>query len=304
MKAVIENIQHFSLHDGPGTRTTVFFKGCPLRCAWCSNPTTQNFGVELLQKADKCLRCGACAAVCPHQAVSMVPGSLPRIDRSRCVNCGLCTASCPGKALVMAGQEYTLESVVTNIAADMLFYRNSGGGVTLSGGEVLAQSDFAVALCEECHALGIQTAAETSGYAPYENLRRLSSVTDILFMDIKHADNSEHKRLTGMDNAHILDNFARLLRDRVEPVHVRLPLIPGCNDSDDHLAAYAALLSGMEGNFDLEVLPYHRLGKNKYDMLGREYALGDTPPLEEERVARAVSLLREGLGRIPVLCTA
>lgn len=304
MKAVIENIQHFSLHDGPGTRTTVFFKGCPLRCLWCSNPTTQHFGAELLQKTDKCLRCGACTAVCPQQAVHMVPGSLPQIDRSRCINCGLCTSSCPGKALIMAGQEYTLESVVANIAADMLFYRNSGGGVTLSGGEVLAQCDFAVALSEECRSLGIQTAVETSGYAPYENLLRLSSVTDILFMDIKHVDNEEHKRLTGMDNTHILDNFARLLKDRVEPIHVRLPLIPGCNDDDAHLAAYAALLAGMEGNFDLEVLPYHRLGKNKYEMLGREYALGDTPPLEEEQVSHAVSVLRAGLGRIPVHCTA
>ena len=304
MKAIIENIQHFSLHDGPGTRTTIFFKGCPLHCLWCSNPTTQHFGAELMQKADKCLGCGACVATCPQQAVSMVPGSLPQIDRNRCNNCGLCASRCPGKALVMVGQEYTLESVMANVSADMLFYRNSGGGVTLSGGEVLSQCDFAVALCKQCHNLGIQTAVETSACAPYEVLRRLSDVTDVLFMDIKHADDAEHRRLTGMGNAAILANFARLLRERVNPVHVRLPLIPGCNDSDSHLEAYAALLAGMEGRFDLEVLPYHRLGKNKYAMLGREYALGDTPPPEKEQVTHAVDILRQGLGNIPVLCTA
>ncbi len=304
MKAIIENIQHFSLHDGPGTRTTVFFKGCPLRCLWCSNPATQHFGAELMQKADKCLRCGACVAVCPRQAVSLSSEGLPQIDRERCVNCGLCAASCPGRALMMVGQEYTLEAVMASVSADMLFYRNSGGGVTLSGGEVLSQCDFAVALCDQCHALGIQTAIETSGSAPYEALHRLSAVTDILFMDIKHADDAEHKRLTGVGNKPILSNLARLLHERNKPVHVRLPLIPGCNDSDDHLAAYATLLAGMEGCFDLEVLPYHRLGKNKYAMLGREYALGDTPPPQKEHVAHAVSVLRRRLGHIPVFCAA
>ena len=302
MKAIIENIQHFSLHDGPGTRTTVFFKGCPLRCIWCSNPTTQNFGKELLQKPEKCLHCGTCVAICPQQAVSMVLGFSPQINRNLCNNCGLCTSSCPGKALLMAGKEYTLESVVTNVAADILFYRNSGGGVTLSGGEVLAHCDFAVALCEECHNLGIQTAVETSGYAHYDSLKRLSDVTDILFMDIKHADSMEHKRLTGVENRLILENFSRLLKDRIEPIHVRLPLIPGCNESDEHLAAYADLLSRMEGNFDLEVLPYHRLGKDKYDMLGQEYALGDIAPLKEARIVRAVSFLRANMSGMNVFC--
>ena len=304
MNLLIENIQHFSLHDGPGMRTTVFFKGCPLRCVWCSNPTTQGFGPELLQKTDKCLGCGACVAVCPHGAVGVSTGRAPAIDRNRCTNCGECAPGCAGRALLMAGREHTLESVMEAIMADMPFYQNSSGGVTLSGGEVLSQCEGAVALCEECHALGIQTAAETSGYAPYEKLRRLSDVTDILFMDVKHADDGEHRRLTGVGNELILSNLARLLKERREPVHVRLPLVPGCNDSDAHLGAYAALLSGLEGNLDLEVLPYHRLGKNKYEMLGRSYALGDTPPPDAEHVARAVALLRAGLGAIPVSCTA
>lgn len=304
MKALIENIQHFSLHDGPGTRTTIFFKGCPLRCRWCSNPTTQNFGVELLQKTEKCLGCGACVAVCPRQAVRMTPGEPPRIDRKRCDNCGACAAACAGKALLMAGREYTLESVMETIAADMAFYRNSGGGVTLSGGEVLSQCESAVAICEACHELGIQTAAETSGYAAYETLLRLSSVTDVLFLDLKHADSGEHARLTGVDNALILENLRRLLRDRAATVHVRLPLIPGCNDSDEHLAAYGALLGGMEGRLDLEVLPYHRLGRNKYAMLGRDYLLGDTPPPDVEQLARAVAILRARAGAVPVSCTS
>ncbi|MBD5627365.1 MAG: glycyl-radical enzyme activating protein [Desulfovibrio sp.] len=304
MNLLIENIQHFSLHDGPGTRTTVFFKGCPLRCVWCSNPTTQEFRPELLQKAEKCLGCGACVTVCPQRAVTARPGLPPGIDRAMCTDCGGCALTCAGKALLMAGHEYTLASVMEAIVADMPFYLNSGGGVTLSGGEVLSQCEGAVALCEECHAFGIQTAAETSGYAPYEKLRRLSDETDILFMDIKHVDDAEHRRLTGVGNALILDNLARLLKERPAPVHVRLPLVPGCNDSDGHLAAYAALLSGLEGNLDLEVLPYHRLGRNKYEMLGRSYALGDIAPPDKEHVAHAIEVLRAGIGRIPVACTA
>ena len=173
MKALIENIQHYSLHDGPGIRTTVFFKGCPLRCRWCSNPTTQNTGRELLQKRGDCLGCGRCAELCPRGAIRAESGP-PRIDRALCDVCGRCAGACPGKALLMAGREYSLDEVLARIRKDMLFYRNSGGGVTLSGGEVLSQHAFAVELCGRCAALGIHTAIETSGFAPYEHFRALA----------------------------------------------------------------------------------------------------------------------------------
>lgn len=306
MKALIENIQHYCLHDGPGTRTTVFFKGCPLRCLWCSNPTTQRMPKELLQKADDCLGCGLCARVCPKGAVAFEPGKAPTIDRERCDDCGLCAHKCPGRALVMAGTEYTVEEVFDILKRDMLFYRNSGGGVTFSGGEVLSQSAFAVDLAERCRRLGINTAMETSGFAPYERLWALADVMDHIFFDVKHLDDEAHRRLTGQPNALILDNIRRLGREKGGSVsiHLRLPLIPDMNDAPEHLERYGAFAAGLEGIADLELLPYHRLGKNKYDMLGRGYVLGDVPPLAQDAVAAAVGRVREHAGHVKVLCIA
>ena len=306
MKALIENIQHYSLHDGPGIRTTVFFKGCPLRCRWCSNPPTHNRGRVLLKKPNECRGGGLCATLCPRDAIKGVCGP-PRVDRARCDACGLCAASCRGKALLMAGQEYSLDEVFGRIRKDMLFYRNSGGGVTLSGGEVLAQHAFAVELCGRCAALGIHTAIETSGFAPYEHFRALALVADVIFYDIKHLDPARHKELTGQDNALILANLERFLAETDKSVHIRLPLVPGLNDDAAHLEAYGAYLAGLPGvpeRADLEVLPYHRLGKDKYAMLGREYGLGDTPPMPRAEAEAAVRLLRGRAGDLKVFCAA
>ena len=306
MKALIENIQHYCLHDGPGTRTTVFFKGCPLRCLWCSNPTTQSPARELLQKADNCLACGLCVRVCPKGAVSLEAGQAPAIDRALCDDCGLCARDCPGKALVMAGTEYSVEEVFNILKADMLFYRNSGGGVTFSGGEVLMRHGFAAELAERCRRLNINTAMETSGFGAYGHLHELAERMDHVFYDVKHLDSGAHQRLTGQPNGLILDNLRRLGREMGGrlALHLRLPLIPGMNDDPDHLERYGAFAAGLEGLADLELLPYHRLGKDKYGMLGRTYALGDVPPLARDAVAAAVARVRERAGRVKVLCTA
>lgn len=306
MKALIENIQHYCLHDGPGTRTTVFFKGCPLRCLWCSNPTTQRMPRELLHKADNCLACGLCARICPKNAVVFTPESGAAIDRSRCDNCGLCARNCPGKALLMAGTEYTVEDVFAVLKSDMLFYRNSGGGVTFSGGEALLQHEFVGELAGRCRSLHINTAMETSGFGPYAHLRALAERLDHVFYDVKHLDSEAHQKLTGQSNDLILDNLRQLGREmggRIR-IHLRFPLIPGLNDDPDHLARYGIFAGSLEGIADLELLPYHRLGKNKYDMLDREYALGDTPPLAQERVADAVQQVRSRAGRLKVVCFA
>ena len=306
MKALIENIQHYSLHDGPGIRTTVFFKGCPLRCRWCSNPTTQNPGRELLQKRNDCLGCGRCADLSPRGAIRAESGPA-LLDRALCDACGRCAGACPGKALLMAGREYSLDEVLVRIKKDMLFYRNSGGGVTLSGGEVLSQHAFAVELCGRCAALGIHTAIETSGFAPYEHFRALALAADVIFYDIKHLDPVRHRRLTGQDNRLILENLARFLDETGKPVHVRLPLVPGLNDDAAHLEAYGAYLGGLPGGpetVDLEVLPYHRLGKDKYAMLGREYGLGDTPPMPRDEAEAAVRRLRGRAGGLKIFCAA
>lgn len=306
MKALIENVQHYCLHDGPGTRTTVFFKGCPLRCLWCSNPTTQRMSKDLLQKTDNCLVCGLCAQICPKGAVTFEAEKAPVIDRERCDDCGLCARKCPGKALVMAGTEYTVEEVFDILKGDMLFYRNSGGGVTFSGGEVLSQSVFAVDLAERCRRLGINTAMETSGFGPYEHLQALADVMDHVFFDVKHLDDEAHRRFTGQSNALILDNIRRLCREKGKRVsiHLRLPLIPGMNDAPEHLERYGAFTSRLEDIADLELLPYHRLGKNKYDMLGRAYVLDGVPPLAQDAVAAAISRIRKHAGHVKVLCVA
>ena len=204
------------------------------------------------------------------------------------------------------GSEYTVEEVFDILKGDMLFYRNSGGGVTFSGGEVLSQSAFAVELAERCRRLGINTAMETSGFAPYERLLALADVMDHIFFDVKHLDDEAHRRLTGQPNALILDNIRRLGREKGGNVriHLRLPLIPGLNDAPEHLDRYGAFAAGLEGIADLELLPYHRLGKNKYDMLGRGYTLGDVPPPARDAVAAAVGRVREHAGHVKVLCVA
>lgn len=301
MKALIENIQHYCLHDGPGTRTTVFFKGCPLRCLWCSNPATQNFHKELLYKSEECLRCGECAKVCPEKAVSLTPEGTPVIDRERCSNCGLCVSSCLGKALAMAGKEYTLREVVDILKEDTLFYHNSGGGVTFSGGEVLAHHESALALAHECRRLGISIAMETSGFGSYEYLFALASVMDDVFFDLKHCDEEEHRKLTGQSNLLILENLRRLGQER-GGIHLRFPLIPSVNDAPEHLLQLGAIAASLKGIADLEVLPYHRFGQNKYEMLGRQYLLPELLPPSQENLVTVLGHIRSTAGTLRVIC--
>lgn len=304
MKALVENIQHYCLHDGPGIRTTIFFKGCPLRCLWCSNPTTQRPSKELLRKPDKCLLCGQCAQICPQKAITFEPGSPPVIDRGRCDSCGLCVEVCPGKALVMAGREYSVRELFEIIKGDMLFYHNSGGGVTFSGGEVLQQWSFATELADQCRQIGIGVAMETSGFGPYAHLKDLAAWMDHIYFDVKHLDSSKHEQITGQSNELILSNLQRLAREKEEStfIHLRLPLIPGINDDSEHLMRYGKFAQSLSGIADLELLPYHRLGKDKYEMLDRSYALEDIPPAPRESVASAVKVVREHAGNLQVIC--
>ncbi len=303
MKALIENIQHFSLHDGPGTRTTLFFKGCPLKCVWCSNPTTQSFEAELLFKMDQCLACGTCAAKCPQNALDFTEGQKPTLNRDLCKNCGLCVSTCTGRALVMAGKSYTVDEAFKIIKKDILFYQNSNGGVTFSGGEMLSHHEFVLDLIKRCQALNIHTAAESSGFAPYKNLFAVASNLNMLFFDIKHIDPIEHKKITGQDNILILDNLQRLVKEVNTPIHIRLPLIPGYNDDAEHLAQYGTFISSLVGIVDLEVLPYHRLGSTKYTMLGKKYALENIKPQTSEELKTKVEILREHAQNVKVLCT-
>ncbi len=276
MKGVLENIQHYCIHDGPGIRTVVFLKGCPLRCRWCSNPTTQEHKPELLYHADKCFR-------------------------ALCDGCGLCAKECPGKALQIAGVERNTADVLEDIKKDMAFYRNSGGGVTLSGGEVLAQAAFALDLMAACKRYGIHLALETSGFGKREDLLALADAADCLFYDVKHADDDVHRELTGQGCGLILDNLDAVLDRAAGKLTVRLPLIPGLNDDEGHLENFARTIKALGRVQAVELLPYHRLGKNKYALLGRAYALESLGPMSKEDLARRAAFVAERLGGTKVL---
>lgn len=299
MKGLIENIQHYCLHDGAGIRTTVFLKGCPLRCLWCSNPTTQERHAELLHHADKCFRCGHCADICPRHAVSRQDERM-LFDRTLCDACGVCLAECPGKALQLAGTEREVDDILDDIQKDMNFYRNSGGGVTLSGGEVLSQAAFAREIMAGCRHYGINLALETSGFGLRQDLLDLASMVSCLYFDVKHADSATHKELTGQGNERILENLDAVLDTAAEKLIVRFPLVPGVNDDENHLAAYAALMREMGRVRSLELLPYHRLGKNKYELLGRDYRLDHVDPMSKEDLARCGAFLRDRLPAVNV----
>jgi pyruvate formate lyase activating enzyme len=265
---MVFDIQHYAVHDGPGIRTLVFLKGCPLRCAWCCNPESHSALPQLRHRIARCRGCLRCASVCPRGAVSVAAGR-PRFERRTCLACTAreCLEACPENALQVTGEELTLDAVVARVVADLPFYRNSGGGVTFSGGEPFAQPAFLLAALARCRALGIHTAVETCGQAPSELVRAAEPLVDLFLFDIKVVDPRRHQELTGVDNRLILDNLGFLARHARDKVVLRLPLIPACTDEDGNLEAIAAL--ALELGLERMCLePYHSLGHGKYAELG------------------------------------
>lgn len=262
---LVFGVQRYSLHDGPGIRTVVFLKGCPLRCTWCCNPESQGSAPELAFNPSRCLGpelCGRCVGACPEGALT---GVAPQ--PGRCVGCFACVEACPAGARTVYGQHRTVDDVLREVEADDLFYARSGGGLTLSGGEPLAQPDFALALLREAKARRLHTALETCGHVTWKTLEAASRHLDVLLFDLKHADPVAHARHTGASNERILKNLARV-RDTFPALalHVRTPVIPGVNDDEATLDAIRALVP--EGA-TWERLPYHRMGQPKYGYLGR-----------------------------------
>ncbi|MDR3562564.1 MAG: glycyl-radical enzyme activating protein [Negativicutes bacterium] len=263
-KATIFNIQKFCVHDGPGIRTTVFFKGCPLACSWCHNPESQAFGPQLLVNRAKCSSCGQCARDCPH-GVDGATG----YDTIRCVACGRCVDACPQDARVVAGREYSLAELMVEIEKDQPFYEQSGGGVTLSGGEALCQIDFVAALVSTCRQKGIGAVIDTCGQVPYDSIARVLDDTELFLYDLKFADPDRHRQHTGQDNALIIANLERLCRSGAA-VHLRVPLIAGLNDDDANIEGIVAVAKPLS-IAAVNLLPYHDIGRDKYKRLGREY---------------------------------
>ena len=293
MEAVVTDIQSFSLHDGPGIRTTVFFKGCNLRCFWCHNPETLSSGHEIQFFRARCAQCGACVSVCPFGAQAR--GENIAFLREKCHACGACAAACPVQALRMAGRTMDVRDIAARVEQDKAFFDKSGGGMTLSGGEPLLQVDAAAALLQGVQERGIHTALETAGHVPFSAFERILPHTDLVLLDIKSVDKAHHKRGTGVTNERIRDN-ARALSERGAALWLRTPVVSGYNDTVEAIRAIGEWMASLPQMARVELLPFHRMGAPKYASLDMPYEAAqlqapDKAHMEELRdVWRAIGL--------------
>lgn len=277
------NIQRYAVHDGPGIRTTVFLKGCPLYCLWCDNPESHQIEPQIVFWEDRCIHCGACLSACLRSAIHEDNHGDKQVDLPRCDFCGACIGQCYADALEQVGELKSVSEVLAIVEEDQPFYDESGGGMTLSGGEPLAQPEFTRSLLQGARACGIHTAIETCGYAPWPVWESLLPFLDLILYDLKETDAMPHEDYTGVSNELILENLRRLSASGI-PVIVRRPVIPGYNDNAQSIHALGRFVQGLGKIDEIDLLPYHRLGQKKYQRLGQEYVLGDTPTMKEEEV--------------------
>ena len=291
MKGIITNIQRFSIHDGPGIRTTVFFKGCNLRCFWCHNPETLRPGPELQVFLDRCIGCGECFKRCPNGAHVLLNGQR-QFRRQLCVACGRCAETCYAEALVLVGEARSVNEVMEEVLRDCPFYETSNGGLTLSGGEPLLQPDFAYALLEQCKREGVHTAIETAANLPWERLNSILPVTDLVMMDVKLMDSARHRKHTGVANQRILDNAMRLGQQRI-PLIVRTPVVPGINDTPEDVGAIAEFVATLPSLLYYELLPFHPMARGKYASLDMDYRAKDLRSPSKEEMDALVKVAQE-----------
>ena len=283
------NVQKYSIHDGDGIRTTIFFKGCPINCAWCHNPESQRFDKELLYFKDRCTGCGKCVQRCPNGANTMIDGKA-ELDRSKCNACGVCADWCIATARDIAGKEYTVKELVKEAEKDRQFYEESGGGITLSGGEVMSMDmDYIEQLCKILYNKGYSVNIDTCGYAPYEDYKRILPYIDTFLYDIKVMDKADHEKFIGVDNELILENLKKLSADGAK-INIRIPTIVGVNATEEFMNDVVNFLKGNSISVkQVNLLPYHNTGKHKYSKLDREY---DTDGIMDKPSAESMELFK------------
>jgi len=286
------DIRRYAIHDGPGIRTTVFFKGCALSCWWCHNPESQAPGPETIVHEARCIRCGACVEACPNGAVTWVDGA-PVTDRAACRACGTCVPLCWAEAREVAGRTMTVAEVLAAVERDRAFYEQSGGGVTLSGGEPMRQPRFAAALLAAMHGRGLHTALDTCGHASWEAFERLRRDVDLFLYDVKLVDPAAHRRFTGVGNARILANLRRL-SDAGHRIVLRMPVVPGITDGEENLTAVRALAASLPRLERLDLLAYHTIGMHKYERLDRSYRLRHTAAPDPGQIDAIASFFAAG----------
>lgn len=281
---LVFNIQNYSLHDGPGIRTIVFLKGCPMRCKWCCNPESQEYNKQISYVRKNCIgrkECRFCQESCKRQAIFFDQEGKAQINRDLCTNCSACSKVCPSGAIKQQGKPMEIQEIIDQVLRQELFYHHGEGGLTISGGEPLSHGTWLVKLLKEAKKHRLHTAIETCGYAPYETLKEAAKYLDVILFDIKSMNDEKHQEYTGKSNQKILDNFERVQKEYKNlKIIVRTPVIPGFNDTINDLEQIQNFIKNKE-NVSYEMLPYHRFGEGKYEMLGRTYEMGDVTLSEE-----------------------
>ncbi len=298
MTGTIFNIQKFCVNDGPGIRTTVFFKGCPLGCIWCHNPESKSVKPELFYHEKKCVKCGKCASVCEF-GVHSFNDDEHIFKRELCTACGKCVKVCPTQALEMSGYEISADDVINAVLKDKIFYDNSGGGMTLSGGEPMMQYEFALELMKKAKENGLHTCMETCGFAPEEHYREIAEYTDIFLFDYKVTNPEKHKEYTGVTNEKILSNL-KMLDSMVKSIILRCPIIPTINDDKEHLQTISKVANSLKNIIEINIEPYHPLGKGKSELLGKDYPLSHLDFAGQEEIAQWIETVKSGTS-VPVL---